>query len=442
MLRAVAVEATRRRAGAVPERDVTPLPPAGREARPQCSAKAAQLLELTLAGQFGAAATHHFATEWLSRCARAGHIVPVGHIVALLDLGAGNTELRPDIRAVLGRRGQWVAARHDRWRWAATGDEDDDLDAAALPIDVLAGRLEAARRADADAGRELVVATVEGLAAADRARLYESLAAGLSPADEPLLESLLDERSAKIRAVAADLLARLPDSAWVTRAVARLAPLVTRRRGRRFEVALPEELGDDAVRDGIVAKPPGGTGRKAWWLRQLVAAVPLPWWEETVGADPPALIARAPLPEVRAGWVDAAGRHGEPRWAAALFDTGPDPALLPLLGAEDAAARLIAACRGKKPFRKKPTQKALGALLDAGPDPWSPQLTEAVLDYLSGFGTDGLKQAGPLLATLTRADASALDTLTAFAARFSTDAPFRLAVNHITFRTSLDQEFA
>ena len=61
--------------------------------------------------------------------------------------------------------------------------------------------------ADADAARELIRTGWDTAAAGERTMFLAVLAGQLGPADEPLLEAALDDRSQDVRAWAAYLLA-------------------------------------------------------------------------------------------------------------------------------------------------------------------------------------------------------------------------------------------
>lgn len=69
--------------------------------------------------------------------------------------------------------------------------------------------VEAMRRTDPAAARALVAAVAPTLAAEPRQRLVQTLAIGLSEADSDLLSGLAEDRSGKVQALAASLLARL-----------------------------------------------------------------------------------------------------------------------------------------------------------------------------------------------------------------------------------------
>src|SRR5262249_40509978 len=123
--------------------------------------------------------------------------------------------------------------------------------------------LQILRRDDPAAARALLASTWTSESGDDRADFLRTSALGLGPDDEAFLDAALDDRTPTVRQVAADLLARLPASAYRTRAIARADPLLhLRGRGLRRYVAvtLPEPLDPRAQRaaerDGIVLRPP------------------------------------------------------------------------------------------------------------------------------------------------------------------------------------------
>lgn len=440
LLEETAIEVTRRRAGAIVPRGSATITHAPPESLPECSAKASQLLELVLTDHFGKGSRTGLTTVWVEKCSAGGRIVPARHVATLLELGTADKELRPHVRAVVGERGRWMAGLSTRWTWVGSPDSGDS-DA---PLDVIAERLIAARLRDPASGRDDVVAAAEGLAAADRAVLYGTLATGLGPEDETLLEALLDERSARVKETATMLLSRLPESAWARRMIGRVEPLVDKRRlSNRFTVELPDELDAAAARDGIVEKAPKGVGQRAWWLQQIVANVPLRWWEDALGISAAILARRVPLPEVEAGWKQAVIRQADMRWATGLFDAKPDLELLGLLDPSELEHRLISACRGSRPFTVVPPFHELTRMLELAPAPWSIELSTAVADLLNSGAGRAIGGAGDLAAVVERSAPVVIDRLTAAVSRLPDYAqrPMRGAINRITFRKTLDEEF-
>src|SRR5439155_11236398 len=100
----------------------------------------------------------------------------------------------------------------------STVDDADTWELGAIPSRV--GYLARLREREPSRARELLAAAWDEEAPDDRAALLGALETGLSPTDEPLLERALDDRRRQVRAVALDLLARLPGGAWGQRMAA------------------------------------------------------------------------------------------------------------------------------------------------------------------------------------------------------------------------------
>lgn len=355
--------------------------PAPGETRPLCGPGAAAILARLL--ESGPA---HLLPEWLRLARDAGVRPPPELLPALLDAGA-STALRAPIIGVGGERMRWLAALDDRWSWAAsaagesaaieerwqTGTRDERL---ALLHDM--------RSEDPDRARALVEATWSADGAQERAALVAALATGLQPADEPFLEAALDDRSRLVRAQAAQLLASLPSSALAGRMAQRLRALVTvgGRLRRKLEVQTPGALDDAARRDGLDdAGRPHGLGAGAWRLAQIVGAAPLAVWQELTGADAEATLALARgadhEPAFMLGWGLAARRQRDPRWSAVLARATGAPELLEALapGAGDDVALAL--------LEQAPDARAVLAVLERIPAPWSAALSRAAIAHLS-----------------------------------------------------------
>jgi hypothetical protein len=163
--------------------------------------------------------------------------------------------------------------------------------------------------------------------ARDRARFAAVFSTNLGPADEPFLEGLLADRSLSVRSIAAGLLARLPASGLAERTIERLRTLLTLESrflgSARIVAKLPEAYTPGMAHDGIVEKAQG-IGRRAWWLLQMVAAVPPEHWTLTWGRSPADLIALAERTGdawlLLEGWSRAAARRRDAAWAEALLE--------------------------------------------------------------------------------------------------------------------------
>ena len=372
-----------------------PAPPDAADA-PEAPAGPARLLSSMLARAHAEALP-----EWLTRAAARGWRAPSLALPALLAFATATTALRPALAAVLGGRGRWLAAQRDDWRWAVadTAPPDDEALEIAWQTGTPAERaalLGRVRAADAARGRALLESTWAEEPPTQRAALVAALDAGLSSDDEPFLERALDDRRQEVRRAAAVLLARLPDGALVARMTALARVLLRHEAGgllRRARLHVEPPAAHDAAlaRDGVERAPPAGVGERAWWLAQIVGAVPPSTWSGEWRAEPAALIRLAADGEwaqpVLEGWSTAAARFGDPAWSAALLASdAPDlraPRLAPtraaLLAALPAAARerLVAGALRERPY----DADVVPLVLDAAHD-WSEPFARVVLDWL------------------------------------------------------------
>ncbi|MCA3241702.1 MAG: hypothetical protein ING89_10420 [Rubrivivax sp.] len=294
---------------------------------------------------------HELLAVWAAR----GQRLPEAWLPAALELGRRSIALRAPVAAVLGTRGHWLAAQRDDWRWAAGSEQaDDEARWAEGTLEQRSALLRRERGSAPAAGRERLAAVLPELPANERAELVGALATGLGDEDEPLLESLLHDRSREVRQAAATLLQRLPGSAFVARAVARIEPLLRHERvllRKRWLIEPPAEVGTtDPPRPKHEA-----LGERAWWLYLAARQVPLAWWPRHTGLEPGELLAWAADTDwaeaLHRAWRDALFAAPEPAWSAAFLrhwprGAGPDGraavlALLPLAEREAHWLRLL-----------------------------------------------------------------------------------------------------
>lgn len=388
LLDAAALVRGYRAAGAVPVHHVPAESPAPRDDRPVAPVLAARRLDRLLSGEHAG-----LLPEWLDLVARKGFRPPPERLPELAEAARARTALRPAVALAAGSRGPWLAERQPRWAFLAGAPTAD----AAAPPDPsdddwrfgdAAGRrdwLARAHAADPDLARAELTAALPTEPAAARAGLLDALRGSLGPGDEDVLDAALDDRSQDVRRVAAELLAALPGSRRAARMAARLADLVTVDRARaRLVVALPVECDAAMVRDGVVPTAPRGTGERAWWLGQVVAATPLAWWR-AVDPDPARVLALridGPAAELTGGLARAAVAQRDTGWATALLVARTDH-----LVAEDVAGLVgvlprdrWAAAVGERVARDR--LSGLTGLFLSLPAPWPADLATLVLDQL------------------------------------------------------------
>jgi hypothetical protein len=340
--------------------------------------------------------------------------------------------LRQKLLPVLGERGRWLAGLNPYWAWGrqALGTQSEAptpdhlqrlLQEADLPERCRA--LGVWRRLDPAAAREFLAGTLAGDSADVRGRLVSELAARLSPADEPFLETCLDDRSAVVRRVAAQLLARLPDSGLAGRMRDRGQAMLTSQKGGlvfqtlTLACAPPEAIDKGWERDGIPRKPAGGGGQRAGWVEGVFELIRPSHWVTHFGATPEELLAGLrddPFgPSLVAGWSRACRKFAtdDPttarwilplldHWEAAL-DRQPEAergsileqitTLLPALDPGVAEARVLDLIE----HRRGREETAVLGLLDALPGRWSDRSAQRFLEQTRSV----LRQASDGFAT-------------------------------------------
>jgi hypothetical protein len=286
-------------------------------------------------------------SEWLTTAVTRGLRPPAQLVPALLDRARRASRADPGLRRLAaqagGPRARWLAGLNPDWAFAAaepTGAPGQDAwrlgDAGQRR-----GYLTARRAADPGSARELLTASWAAAGAAERVMFLSVLAAdpaSLSPADEPLLETALDDRADDVRSWAAYLLATLPGSALGQRMADRaLSCLRIERgvRGTRLITSPPAECDASMRRDGIAPGPGAGRSQLADRTRlmlELVARTPLRTWTHAF-AMPPATIVTVRsgdwAPVLFTGWSRAAVAQRDQDWMTALITealTGRPPA--------------------------------------------------------------------------------------------------------------------
>ena len=347
-----------RRAGWKPVQDDSPANVAEAETTQPIGRASVGHLRAMLSGRHA-----NVLPEWLDEAARCGWHVAPEYLPGLLDRARQDRSLRSRVLAAGGRRAGWLAAQNSAWAFGSveapelweTGNRDQRV--------AILRSVRASAPAEARARLEGVWASEP---ADTRSVFLTELLNQLSDEDAPFLEKVLDDRSKEVRKVAVEALARLPNSPFVARMIARATPLLRFSKGgllsrASFEVNLPPEPDAAATRDGLDPKAFGQQkklGDRAVLLVLLLAAVPLRHWTETFQQTPAALLKAAEKNEfaqaLATGWAWAAIRQRDAAWAHALLDGSveplteflPSPSLLALLPEPARADRLAAMLRG------------------------------------------------------------------------------------------------
>jgi len=314
LLGAAAAWAVARRAGAraLQAVEVEPVP---LDERSLCSAAAGARLRTLIEDE-----EPRIVAEWLAR-ARTRGVRPLPEDVpALLEFAVRREALQEPVIEAAGPLGLWLAQREPVWGFAT------DLWADGTRVQ-RRRQLARLRRKDPAAGLALLEQGWKDEGWEDRAALLEALEPGLSDADEPFLESVLDDPRQEVRTQARLLLAMLPNSRASQRAAAWAKQLV-RVEGAEIEVELPGPPDDQQRRDGFDAR-----GRRSERLRDLLAWTPLSTWDGSL-VDLP--VADDLRPVLLDGWTGAALLQGDETWARALWLATQEPHMLSVLPREEA----------------------------------------------------------------------------------------------------------
>ena len=374
-----------RRAGRRPDH-VEPLPVCQADPRPGVSRAAEVRLARLLGGEYPG-----LLAEWLTAAAAAGLRPPPQYLPALLNqarrVGPAGSGLMRLVAEAGGARARWLAGLNPDWALPSEAGEDawrlGDAGQRRGYLTSLLGR-------DPDAARELVRSSWDAAGPAERALFLSVLADGLDPADEPLLETALDDGAEDVRAWAAHLLARLPGSAFGRRMADRALRCVRIEpgaRGPRVAITPPAECDASMRHDGITPAPAAGPPHPADRTRVLLMVVtrtPLRTWTDTFGLTAAQVVALRSgdwAPVLSTGWTLAARAQRDHDWTAALISqaiSGRPPST----AAETDALRQLA----------RHADPALGAP-DALPEPRpdAPPVIGAVLSLLR-FRHDMLKE--------------------------------------------------
>lgn len=395
LLGTAATLALYRRAGQLPTLGPASPAPAEPETQLRCRPAAAARLGTMLAGLYS-----DLLPEWFALA--EGQRVPEELLPDVLDWSQKHLDQLEHILPVLGARGRWLAAYRPSWRAIAVAALADRATPETLTAHwhtgdrasrkLLLARL---RLYNLALARELVASTWAEDGAEERLVFLQTFPTGLSMEDEPFLETALDDRAKDVRRAAAELLAHLSASRLVQRQIARGQMFLHWNSGRllrkaQIEVTLPENCDKEMQRDGAEPKPPRGqqTGEKAWWLEQILGAVPPATWSQAWDKSPTEILDAATRGDwqdmLYKSWVMATVRFRDAAWAEAFIQRSvARPLLLEILPALNREALLLTH------LQNNPQEGML--MLLAYVHPWSEKLSRLALQQMQNHFLQGDK---------------------------------------------------
>lgn len=259
------------------------LPPAAEETLPYCSTLAMRVLKDIIAEDM-----EPLLQIWLEQCGKKQQLIHPAYIPAMLELAAFKKKWQPLVTACCGRRGEWLSKFNPSWKFSANQSEEDAWQT---------GSLEQRKQVLKDqrtTSPEKAIDMLQAVWATEDANTKQSflplLREGISESDLPFLQSLLTEKSKKVKAEAVDLLLLIPSSPLVKKYEEHLSKLVKLHKEKTllgmssklkilFEPAVnysKEELAELGI-DPAASLP--GLTKEEFIYYQLVKAVPATFWE-------------------------------------------------------------------------------------------------------------------------------------------------------------------
>ncbi|MBY0573696.1 MAG: hypothetical protein K2P84_08450 [Undibacterium sp.] len=245
---------------------------------------------------------------WLQHAHARNATLPARFLVPLLNKANKALSLQKLLQPLLGERGHWLVQQHPEWRTQYTVTTDDHVSDETLTeqwhLASTQQREEILRRLrlrNPQHARELLQQDWTNESPENRAALLACLHTALSNTDEDFLELALDDKRKEVRAVAQELLRRLPDSQLIHRCQERLSHIFTIEKSTginaalgsflaklgannaqaTLQIKLPENVDRSMKRDGIGLQTYVGLGEKAAWLRDLMRSTPAQHWVAT-----------------------------------------------------------------------------------------------------------------------------------------------------------------
>ncbi|MCU0451220.1 MAG: DUF5691 domain-containing protein [Bernardetiaceae bacterium] len=321
-----------------------PAPP---EAQPFTSAQAAAVArKLAQATSLPVGVWRRLWATWLHTVARRGLVASPELLPLLLQVAEQDASLRPWLPAVLGTRGRWLAQHNPAWAWASplpslpTETDEEGTPETPEPDEAwLTGKpeerlqwLTQVRQRDPVLAVAMIQAVWKQENANFRADVVRLLAVNLSAADEPFLQSIVTDKSQRVREAALALLLSLPDSAQVRQATEFVLACVQWKQEKKLlgliskntlEITPPASLPHALKALGVdPVSSQKGLSDGQYQLQQLIELVPPAAWEAHLAKKPEEIVkmlAEAPMKLYRAAFEEAVIRFRAADWARLML---------------------------------------------------------------------------------------------------------------------------
>lgn len=267
---------------------------------------------------------------WLKWCSHYKKIVLPEAIPVIMESAVKNKALQQLVLQCTGKRGAWLATFNDRWRFGDTQTEEEMWQTGTL--EQRRKVLQRIRKEDSGKGLALLQSVWSQENAATKSELLKQLVTGLNQEDVPWLETLLSEKSEKVKEAASDLLRRMPHSSIVQQYSKVLRASVKVKEGKKILgigskdsliLELPPSV-DEAIFKAGVEKLSNQKkfSDQEYIIYQLMEKVPPRYWQDWLQLDADNILAlfkndrnRKYLPALGS----AASLFADPDWLSAII---------------------------------------------------------------------------------------------------------------------------
>jgi hypothetical protein len=293
-LQTAALVANFRQCGMIPlHKEVFDFAAAGPEEKPYCNAFATQVLTGIIETESAS-----LLRLWLQQCAAKDMIVVPDMAPLLLDIAVREKKQRSLLLSCCGKRGEWLCRFNSNWNFSAN-DTGEQLWETGTPEQRETALLQL-RETNPALAREWLQKTWNQEDANTKASLLQWLSVSISEEDSAFLESLLTEKSKKVKDAALKLLKQIPSSSIVRQYQQVLERTVTLKKEKSFfgigkqaglHIELPADIDENIFKTGIEKlSSDKNVSDDEHIIMQLAASVPLSFWETQLASSPENII--------------------------------------------------------------------------------------------------------------------------------------------------------
>lgn len=338
--------------------------------------------------------------EWAELAKAAGVRIADSTVPVVMDWWSRQPRRSEVVYSVLGKRGEWLASLNEAWVKPVAASEvptnaDELWQTGKTPERV--ALLLTLRRHDPARGLAMVQSTWASDGADERRRFVEMLLQGRSMADEPFLETTLDDKSKLVRRQACAVLGAIAGSRYRARMNERAKAIITvdgnrgrLKKGVKVALSPPADFDKSWERDGIDEQAASGIGKRAWWMRQILMAADLSVWTDVTGLEPAAVLDAIKdddyFKDALTALTETAYAAGQPDWSAALVRQLLDHRKLDPVAIQNLCAHLPPSRREELLLEAADHKKLTGpdrwSLMASSKDRWSPEFSRKALKLL------------------------------------------------------------